>query len=204
MWSHTARLFPRALRTRVPVRHVSQMEVAQKKLRDPALELEWIDPDPYHTRGAVSELSPRVHPTVWGTNYAEQASKGALSQEQIEEFNERGFLINRQVFTPQEVDALREEVFHSKEETEAAGVADRVTEHVNVVTEPNSHRLRSIFEVHKNLPLARRMTQDRRLHDRAQQIINDSEGLYVHQSRVNFQQGFEGTGFSWHSDFGRY
>lgn len=188
---------------RVPVRTQSHMEAHQQRINAqlPYGRVDLVDHNPYHTRGNVSELSPRVHPTVWCENYAAQARQGGLSQEDIETFNERGFLIVRQAFTPQEVDALREEVFTSKEEIEAQGQADRVTDQVPVVSEPHSHKLRSIFEVHKTLPLARRMTLDARLHDRAQQILNDEKGLYVHQSRVNFQQGFEGTGFSWHSDF---
>ena len=141
------------------------------------------------------------HPVVWNRDFETQATKGPLSTHELKHFDERGFLILRQVFTPAEIDALRDEVFDVKARIESEGAADKVTEDMNVVTEPNSKKLRSIFEVHKNLKLAKRLTQDSRLLDRAQQILADDQGLYVHQSRVNFQQGFEGTGFSWHSDF---
>lgn len=65
--------------------------------------------------------------------------------------------------------------------------------------EPDSREIRSLFAVHFLSERFRRLAHDERLMGRARQILGGA--AYVHQSRINYKPGFEGKGFSWHSDF---
>lgn len=56
-----------------------------------------------------------------------------------------------------------------------------------------------MFEVHKNHPVFSRLAYDERVLEIVRYLLNDD--VYVHQSRINFQPPFKGTGFGWHSDF---
>jgi len=56
-----------------------------------------------------------------------------------------------------------------------------------------------LSQVHKNSSTCQRFIHDARLVDAARQLLGDD--VYVHQSRVNYQLPFIGTGFYWHSDF---
>jgi ectoine hydroxylase len=67
------------------------------------------------------------------------------------------------------------------------------------ITEPDNGEVRSVFKVHANNPVFRRLAADPRLADIARYILNDD--VYVHQSRLNYKPGFRGREFYWHSDF---
>lgn len=72
-----------------------------------------------------------------------------------------------------------------------------------MVLEPQAgFAVKSIFEPHKLSSVVARRVSDPRLVNVAEFLLGSS--VYVHQARVNFQAGFVGQGFSWHSDFGWY
>lgn len=75
----------------------------------------------------------------------------------------------------------------------------KVTGDAKFASEPSTGQIRSVFEIHKSSPICRRILEDKRLVECAMQILDSS--VYVHQSRINFQLPFVGTGFWWHSDF---
>lgn len=69
----------------------------------------------------------------------------------------------------------------------------------NVILEPSSREIRSIFAIHRLSPTVSKLVADPRILDRVRQILGSE--VYIHQSRVNFKPGFEGREFAWHSDF---
>ncbi|MER5881196.1 ectoine hydroxylase [Streptomyces sp. NPDC001910] len=143
--------------------------------------------DLYPTR-VIGEAvpQPRVDPTVWGQG------PGPLSKEQLAAYESGGYLVLDNLLTAQEVETYLAELRRLGQDPELR-VSDRV------VMEPESDRLRSVFEVEKVSELFAELLLSSRLTDIARQVL-DSD-VYVHQSRVNYKPGFGGAEFDWHSDF---
>ena len=68
-----------------------------------------------------------------------------------------------------------------------------------LITEPDSDEVRSIFRVHRLSQVFDWLARDTRILDVARQILGSE--AYLHQSRVNLKPGFHGKEFYWHSDF---
>src|SRR5699024_7333822 len=68
-----------------------------------------------------------------------------------------------------------------------------------IVREPGSDEIRSIFDAHRKNELFGRLSRDPRITDMISQILGSD--IYVHQFRINFKPGFKGKEFYWHSDF---
>ena len=83
-------------------------------------------------------------------------------------------------------------------ETERMAAAADRSRH-DVITEPGSDAVRSVFQIHRDNPRLARVLAEPRLVGAARQLLG--EAVYVHQSRVNFKAAFEGKPFPWHSDF---
>ncbi len=147
-------------------------------------------PDAYPTRLSQpfdSLWLARQEPVVRGS-----AEQGPLSQAQLEEFERKGFLFEPDFICGAELDELRSEL-------DALLSRDDFRDRDFSITEPDSQEIRSLFAVHF---LSRRfasLARDERLVGRVRQILGGE--AYVHQSRINYKPGFEGKGFSWHSDF---
>lgn len=170
-----------------------------------------------------------MHPVLWpevanvyggpyeSASEMERAAYGPLGGEQLRQFSEQGFLVARNLFDKQEVEMMWDETervreFYERKMASEEGLS--VTATSRAASEPveGSRILRSVFEVHKggvqgdepdapSTPLSNRVSRDGRLTTAANQILNDPDGVYVHQSRLNYQPAFHGTGFQWHSDF---
>lgn len=124
--------------------------------------------------------------------YNEGTYADALSAEQLEEYQDKGFLVLEELFSPKEVEKFLAEV-------KSLGEREDLLDRPEFVTEINSDELRSLFAVHQFSPVFEQLMQDPRLLHVAQQILGSE--VYVHQSRVNYKPGFEGKEFYWHSDF---
>ncbi|MFJ6808749.1 phytanoyl-CoA dioxygenase family protein [Streptomyces anulatus] len=96
------------------------------------------------------------------------------------------------LLTAEEVGTYRAELQRLSEDSELLA-SERV------VLEPDSDRLRSVFEVEKVSELFAGLLASPRLTDVARQVLGSD--VYVHQSRVNYKPGFGGAEFDWHSDF---
>ncbi|WP_428267698.1 ectoine hydroxylase [Haliangium sp.] len=144
--------------------------------------------DLYPSRhGARPEILDRRDPVTY------DGVPGPIDDDTLACYAERGFLHLPALFDAGEVAAFQAELDRLAEDPEIAASH-------RAVAEPDAdHVLRSIFEVHQISPVFRRLAQDPRLCGRARQILGS--GVYVHQSRVNYKRGFEGTPFQWHSDF---
>ena len=68
-----------------------------------------------------------------------------------------------------------------------------------VIADPASGAIRSVFGMHELSEQFRRLTRDLRLLGIARQLLGSE--VYIHQSRINDKFGFQGSGFDWHSDF---
>jgi ectoine hydroxylase len=127
----------------------------------------------------------RIDPVVWGSG------EGPLSRDELEQFQADGFIVKQGLFTEPEV---------SKMLTELERLPSAYDESAEeVVTEPDTGIVRSIFRVHRTSPLLEELSKDPRLVRTAEQIVGSD--VYIHQSRINYKRAFDGRAFPWHSDF---
>jgi len=144
--------------------------------------------DPYPSRvSGAAEVLVRKDPVVHGS-----ASDGPLSGIELETFERNGFLALDAFFDAQEIRALRAEAERMREST----LEDEAAE---VIREPGSAAVRSVFAVHRSSPIFAALARTPRLLGAAMQILGSP--VYVHQSRINYKPGFRGREFYWHSDF---
>ncbi|ARZ72395.1 ectoine hydroxylase [Streptomyces sp. HU2014] len=146
-----------------------------------------VRPDLYPTRVTGEAVPrPRVDPTVWGD------ASGPLSRERLDRYESSGYLVLDKLLSPREVEAYRAEL-------RRLGTDPVLRASERVILEPESDRVRSVFEVEKVSELFAELLHSPRLTDVARQVL-DSD-VYIHQSRVNYKPGFGGAQFDWHSDF---
>jgi len=143
--------------------------------------------DPYASRvGGQAEIAERVDPVVWG------AADGPLTARELEQFESRGFVVKERLFGKTDVTRMLEEL-----ERLAAFYAEQPTD--EVVKEPETGTIRSVFRVHRSSPVFTAAATDPRLVEIAKQVLGSE--VYIHQSRINFKRAFDGRAFPWHSDF---
>lgn len=142
-----------------------------------------ISSSPYTS--AQQQWIPRQHPP-------QPSTEGPLSQKQLADFQQKGFIFEPNFLSPQEVEHLTQ-AMHGLLETPAYKNKEFV------IMEPTGQHIRSIFAVHFLNKALRALAYDPRLTRRAEQILGSQ--VYIHQSRINYKPGFEGQGFNWHSDF---
>jgi len=99
---------------------------------------------------------------------------------------------------PNTVTNLKDSVheFQRKQEADIS-----ISEENPIVTEPNSNQIRSIFAWHKMKtvsPAFFNLARYEPILGIAEDIVGSE--AYVHQSRINVQPAFTGTGFQWHQD----
>lgn len=115
-----------------------------------------------------------------------------LSQHQLARYAKKGFILLKEVFSAEEVERLRDEVERLAHDPALKGREE-------LITEPGSGEVRSVFMVHRLSPLLQEISRDIRLVNIARQILGSE--VYIHQSRANRKPGFQGKEFYWHSDF---
>jgi ectoine hydroxylase len=146
--------------------------------------------DPYYSRiGQRWELAERLDPVVWPS--LADARPGPLAADQLARYERDGFLVSPGLLAADEVRAIVDEA------ERMALAADRSRD--DVVAEPDSEAIRSLFRVHRESRSMQRLCADLRLAGAARQLLGDE--VYIHQSRINFKPPFEGRSFPWHSDF---
>ena len=143
--------------------------------------------DPYRSREASSWARvPRQDPVLWGSGEGGPLSPGA-----VEGYVEAGFVVLPGLLGAEEVAALRE--------AGAALKAALPPDAPEVVREPDSAAIRSIFAIHRHSPPLAALAADPRLAGAARQLLGGP--VYLHQARLNYKPGFAGRRFDWHSDF---
>lgn len=142
--------------------------------------------DPYASRtGSETAMIERIDPVVWGSG------EGPLSRDELEQFQSDGFIVKEGLFSEPEVSKMLDEL------ERLPSAYDESAE--EVVTEPDTGIVRSIFRVHRTSPLFEELSKDPRLVGTAEQIVGSD--VYIHQSRINYKRAFDGRAFPWHSDF---
>lgn len=136
-----------------------------------------------------ARILPRVDPVVYRN---ERINSGPLTAEQLSFYEQNGYLNLTGFFAPEEVQDLRSEMDRLWEENAQANRRE-------VIREPESQEVRSIFAVHRDNEVFRKLSQDPRLVKMIEQILGSE--VYIHQSRINYKKGFTGKEFYWHSDF---
>lgn len=143
--------------------------------------------DPYYSRIAEWEASPRVDPILWNEGDVD----GPWSADQAKQYQKDGCLFQNQLFSLAEASEML---------AEANRLADSANPRdVGVVAEPGNNVIRSIFRLHEISELFRFVCRDSRLVGAARQILGGD--VYIHQSRINYKPAFDGKEFFWHSDF---
>ena len=145
--------------------------------------------DPYPSR---FEAAPRILPRLDPVVHRGWRPDAPISQAQADHFETEGYLVLDELFAPDEVAALQRET--GRLLADPAGL-----EAGTVITERGGDEVRSIFRIHEQSALMRRLAADERLAGVARHLLDDE--VYVHQSRLNYKPGFQGREFYWHSDF---
>ena len=144
-------------------------------------------PDLYPSRvGGDAAVLPRRDPVAYG------ACPPLLDHNRWLSYERNGYLFFPDFFTPSEVRALA---------MATERLRDGLSRHdaPEVIREPSSRAVRSVFAAHRSSPEVDALTRDGRLLSIVEALLGSQ--TYVHQSRVNFKPGFEGKEFYWHSDF---
>ncbi|WP_290703143.1 ectoine hydroxylase [Amphritea sp.] len=144
--------------------------------------------DVYPSRQGVNGFSERLDPTV----YAPISRVAPLSQQQIDDYAENGFMVLEDLFSDVEVKMFQQELERLRHD-------EKIKQSGETITEPGSGELRSVFRVHENSAMFKKLVADSRLAEVARYVLNDD--VYIHQSRLNYKPAFRGKEFYWHSDF---
>lgn len=145
--------------------------------------------DFYPTRKGVNVFLERVDPVVY--DYHAKSHLG-LGPQQVRFYDDNGFLVLPEVFSQQEIQRFNEELIY-------LGKDPKLQDKPELVREPDSQTLRSVFSVHKYSCLFDRLSKDKRILDRVTQLLGGD--VYIYQSRVNLKPALDGKSFPWHSDF---
>jgi len=111
-----------------------------------------------------------------------------LAEAQLRDFEDNGYLVLTDLFTPDEVDLIKSEVVRLADE-----------DHPGTVREEGSGLVRAIHGSHLVSALLDRVTRLPRLVDPALDLLGDD--LYVYQFKVNFKRAFGGEVWPWHQDY---
>jgi len=146
--------------------------------------------DPYPSRaGSAAKLLARQDPVV---HAAGDAAASPLSQEQLAFYEANGYLFLEGFFEAEEVKLWKRELARLWE-------VSKQDARPEVIREPGGDDIRSIFAVHRDNEIFAQVAGHPAIAAIVERILGSA--VYVHQSRINFKQGFTGKEFYWHSDF---
>lgn len=124
--------------------------------------------------------------------YTKDSKKCPLDSEQINFYQKNGYLLFERFFSEEEVQDLRKELNRLWDTNQESNAEE-------VIREPESGEIRSIFAVHRNNEIFKRLSRNHWITDVVKYILGSD--VYIHQSRINYKKGFMGKEFYWHSDF---
>lgn len=133
-------------------------------------------------------LLKRQDPVVY--NHA--INQSIINEEQLASYEKNGYLFLDSFFEEDQVQIWKKELARLWEES-------KQLQKPEVIREPGNDEIRSIFAVHQDDDIFREIASHPSIQEIVQQILGSE--VYVHQSRINFKQGFTGKEFYWHSDF---
>ncbi|MFB5660248.1 ectoine hydroxylase [Alteribacillus sp. HJP-4] len=146
--------------------------------------------DKYPSRtGEQAQIMERKDPVVHQN--PEQAN-GPLTEDEMKSFDKNGYLLFEKLFNDDEVAIMKNELNRTMEHNQKRDADD-------VIKEPQSNEIRSVFEIHKDSGFFEALAKNERIVKAAEQLL--ASQVYLTQSRINFKPGFKGKEFYWHSDF---
>jgi ectoine hydroxylase len=134
--------------------------------------------------GWQARIDPVAH-TEW-------SAAAPLTAAQQAAFTRDGYLVLNGVLGGREVERLQGELEQMRRMPASLDID-------TLIAEPDSGALRSVFAIHRQNALFARLASDERIVSIARHLLGDA--VYVHQSRLNYKNGFDGKEFYWHSDF---
>ncbi|QDY69386.1 ectoine hydroxylase [Qingshengfaniella alkalisoli] len=150
---------------------------------------EFATQDMYPTRLKDGErIKERRDPVLWSDWHVD----APITRTDADHYESKGYLIKNDLFDPAEVAKLIETSGELRAHGTQIGAED-------LVTEPGTDEVRTIFRLDDHSLLFNRLARDERLLGIAQFLLGDD--VYLHQSRLNYKPGFTGKEFYWHSDF---
>ena len=148
--------------------------------------------DVYPTRTPKSAaILARQDPIVYDRKSSEQ-QVARLNATQRAAYEQDGFLLMPDLFNQEEVTFLFDAMQNMRDEFTNAGRKE-------VIAEPGSGEVRSIFNVHRLNEIFANLVRDPRVLNVARESLGSE--VYIYQSRINYKPGFNGKEFYWHSDF---
>jgi len=153
------------------------------------MTLNYIDnKDLYPSRkGKPPKIYDRIDPVVYSND-----SESPISSQLIKKYKKNGYLKIDNFFSPEEITSYQKELEYLLK-------ADYVVDKEKIIREPNSHEIRSIFQIHQISKVYKKLSKHKDLLSLVKFLLNDN--IYIFQSRLNFKPGFRGKEFYWHSDF---
>ncbi|HEX5314122.1 MAG TPA: phytanoyl-CoA dioxygenase family protein [Gammaproteobacteria bacterium] len=147
-----------------------------------------IQNDLYPTRGDQERLIERKDPILYGWDHPNKC----LSESQLTNFEQRGFVLVPNAFSPAEVALLKAEVQRVKRQA-GAGRNEIWRDAV-----PAGER-ESLLAPERASRLLRGLACERRILDGVMQIVGGP--VCLHRARVHIEDGSHGTAYPWHSEF---
>ncbi|UYG06529.1 ectoine hydroxylase [Halomonas sp. M4R1S46] len=133
---------------------------------------------------------PRNEPVVHSRN--QRRWEGPLDEVALSRYERDGFLWFNGFFSRDITEPFFEELRQMARD-------DALMDSEQVIQDPHSGAIRSVFGMHELSARFDRLTRDPRILGMVRQLLGSE--VYIHQSRINDKFGFQGSGFDWHSDF---
>ena len=144
--------------------------------------------DLYPSRaGNLEQIIPRNDPVVYGN--ASSSDEHTLSRSQLDSYSDNGFIVLPD-YMPEMVAPLLDEIRCLKK-----SMANKD----ELITEPDSQNIRSLFRPHKYSALIDDFSRQPEILNIAEQLLGSD--VYITQARVNVKPAYRGRSFAWHSDF---
>lgn len=137
-------------------------------------------------------LEPKIIDRIDPVVYNHTLIQSLIDEEQLAFFEENGYLFLESFFDQEQVESWKHEMRRLWNQRQYDPSPE-------VIREPDGNEIRSIFATHRNEGVFREISLHPGLQAIARQILGSD--VYIHQSRINFKQGFTGKEFYWHSDF---
>ena len=110
-----------------------------------------------------------------------------LTKEQLKSYDENGYLLVSDCFSPDEVESIANELPRVFEENTPRKVLER------------NGAVRSVFAPHCSNETFDRLSRHPRMLEPARQLLDDD--VYIHQFKINAKVALEGDQWEWHQDF---
>lgn len=150
------------------------------------------DPFPSRLKESDEPIPPflRKDPVVHSRNQFRW--EGPLDETSLSRYERDGFLWFEGFFNQERMEPFFDELKEMANNKE-------LMESEQIISDPNTGDIRSVFAMHQLSEKFHQLTRDPRILGMVRQLLGSE--VYIHQSRINDKFGFEGSGFDWHSDF---